>query len=93
MLPRDSGALRLLQRIRDEAHRVANSYNELLLRRRMRESVLDDCPGVSVRKKEALLKAFGSVARLRKAGAEEIAALPGFSRRTAERILEWLGEG
>lgn len=90
ILPHDRGALKLLQRIRDEAHRFANSYNELLLRKRMRESLLDDCPGVSPRRKEALLRKFGSVARLRDADPGEIAELPGISLRSAEVILEWL---
>jgi len=60
------------------------------MRRRMKESVLDDCPGISVKKKEALLKEFGSVKQLKKATVAEISALSGFSKTTAERILEWL---
>ena len=91
LLSHETGALKLLQRIRDEAHRFANQYNELLLRKRMKESLLDECPGVSPKRKEALLKKFGSVARLRKADAEKIAELPGISLQSAERILEWLG--
>ena len=90
LLSHDTGALKLMQRIRDEAHRFANGYNELLLRKRMKESLLDDCPGVSPRRKEALLKKFGSVSRLRAANAEEIASLPGISLKAAEGILEWL---
>src|SRR5216117_2212096 len=73
-LPEDSGALRLLQRIRDEAHRFANTYHQLLMKRRIAESVLDDCPGVSQHRKQILLQNFGSVNRLRKASAEEIAS-------------------
>ena len=92
VLSHETGALRLLQRIRDEAHRFANQYNELLLRKRMKESLLDECPGVSPKRKADLLKKFGSVARLRKASAGEIAELPGISLASAERILEWLGE-
>src|SRR6184192_4130962 len=46
-LPEDSGALRLLQRIRDEAHRFPNAYHQLLMKKRVEESILDDCPGVS----------------------------------------------
>lgn len=90
VIPHDRGALRLLQRIRDEAHRFANGYNALLLRRRMRESVLDDCPGVSPRRKQQLLERFGSVRRLRRASVAEVAALPGISERSAAAILEWL---
>ena len=86
----DTGALKLLQRIRDEAHRFANNYNELLLRKRMKESLLDDCPGVSPGRKAVLLKEFGSVARLRKATPEQIAALPGISLKSAGTILAWL---
>src|SRR5205085_3420640 len=50
-LPEDSGALRLLQRIRDEAHRFANTYHQLLMKKRIDESILDDCPGVSQNRK------------------------------------------
>ena len=91
LIPHERGALKLLQRIRDEAHRFANGYNELLYRRRMKESVLDDCPAVSPRKKQALLKKFGSVDRIRKATVAELAELPGISEKSAEAILEWLG--
>ena len=89
-LPHDRGALKLLQRIRDEAHRFANSYNALLYRRRMRESLLDDCPGMSAARKQRLLKKFGSVARIRGASAEEIASLPGISVRSAQALLDHL---
>src|SRR6202035_3064374 len=65
LLPEDSGALRLLQRIRDEAHRFANGFHQLLMKRRIAESILDDCPGVSDNRKQALLAKFGSVERLR----------------------------
>ncbi len=92
VIPHDRGALKLLQRIRDEAHRFANGYNELLYRRRMRESLLDDCPGMSPAKKKRLLEAFGSVARIRRAGPDKIAELPGISRKSAEGIVAWLEE-
>jgi Nuclease subunit of the excinuclease complex len=65
-LPIDSGALRLLQRIRDEAHRFANAYHQLLMKKRVGESILDDCPGVSQNRKNLLLRRFGSVNRLRR---------------------------
>ena len=90
MLPHEMGALRLLQRIRDEAHRFANGYHQLLMKRRIAESILDECPGVSQRRKTALLQKFGSVARLRRASAGEIAALPGLSRKLAAEILRYL---
>ena len=89
-IPHDRGALKLLQRIRDEAHRFANGYNALLYRRRMKESLLDDCPGVSPAKKKLLLDKFGSVARLKKATYEDIAQLPGISQKLAVTLLEFL---
>ncbi len=92
LLPEDSGALRLLQRIRDEAHRFANGYHQLLMKRRIAESILDDCPGVSEARKKALLKTFGSVARLRKATVDAVAEVPGISRKLAEQVLEFLRE-
>jgi excinuclease ABC subunit C len=90
VLSHEVGALKLLQRIRDEAHRCANNYNELLFRKRMKESLLDDCPGVSPKRKATLLAEFGSVSRIRGKSAEEIAVLPGISLRSAEVMLKWL---
>jgi excinuclease ABC subunit C len=85
-LPMDSPALRLLQRIRDEAHRFANAYHQLLMKKRVEESILDDCPGVSQNRKNLLLQRFGSVNRLRKASVEEIAATEGIGRKLAEEV-------
>lgn len=90
ILSRDSDALKLLQRIRDEAHRFANEYHQLLLKRRIQESVLDDCPGVSQARKQQLLQHFGSVQRLRHASVEKIAELPGIGRKLAENIHAFL---
>jgi excinuclease ABC subunit C len=90
LIPHDRGALKLLQRIRDEAHRFANGYNELLYRRRMKESALDECPGMSPRRKALLLKTFGSIERLRKVSPPEIAAIPGFSEKFATSLLDFL---
>ncbi|MFZ0504251.1 MAG: excinuclease ABC subunit UvrC [Chthoniobacterales bacterium] len=89
-LPEDSGALQLLQRIRDEAHRFANSYHQLLMKKRIAESILDECPGVSDSRKQALLAKFGSVERLRKASVEDIAAVDGISEKLAETIWRFL---
>jgi excinuclease ABC subunit C len=85
-LPMDSPALRLLQRIRDEAHRFANAYHQLLMKKRVEESILDDCPGVSQNRKSLLLQRFGSVNRLRRASVEEIAATEGIGRKLAEEV-------
>jgi excinuclease ABC subunit C len=89
-LPVDSGALRLLQRIRDEAHRFANTYHQLLMKKRVGESILDDCPGVSQNRKNLLLRRFGSVNRLRKATVEEIAATEGIGPKLAEEVHRFL---
>ncbi len=89
-IPHDRGALKLLQRIRDEAHRFANGYNALLYRRRMHESLLDECPGMSPKRKQVLLEKFGSVARLKNAAVADIAAVPGISEKSAATILAFL---
>jgi excinuclease ABC subunit C len=89
-LPEDSGALRLLQRIRDEAHRFANGYHQLLMKRRVGESILDDCPGVSENRKQLLLKAFGSLERLRRATPEQMAEVEGIGQKLAEDVHRFL---
>jgi excinuclease ABC subunit C len=89
-LPPDSGALRVLQRIRDEAHRFANAYHQLLMKKRIGESILDDCPGVSQNRKNLLLRKFGSVSRLRKASVDEIASTEGIGRKLAEDVHRFL---
>jgi excinuclease ABC subunit C len=92
LLPEDSGALKLLQRIRDEAHRFANGYHQLLMKRRVAESVLDECPGVSASRRTALLKRFGSVARIRNASVDQIASVPGVGAKLAQTISEFLAQ-
>lgn len=81
-----------MQRIRDEAHRFANNYNELLVRRRVKESRLDAFPGMSQKRKELLLSRFKSVSNLRSRTPDEVASLPGISRAWAEKLLVWLGD-
>jgi excinuclease ABC subunit C len=83
-------AVKLLQRIRDECHRVANSYNAQLRIKRISESVLDEFPGIGDRRKQALLKKFGSVQRLRTATLEQIAAVPGFGGKAAAELKKFL---
>ncbi|MDW8342895.1 MAG: excinuclease ABC subunit UvrC [Verrucomicrobiae bacterium] len=85
-LPRDSPALHLIQRLRDEAHRFANAYHQQLRQRRIRESVLDEVPGLGEKKKLALLQQFGSVARIREASVEELADVPGIGPKLAAAI-------
>lgn len=91
-LPRDSEALRLLQRLRDEAHRFANAYHQKLRGRRIVFSVLDEIPGVGERRKRALIRHFGSVRNIRAACVEEIAAVEGIGRTVAEKIHGYLAE-
>jgi excinuclease ABC subunit C len=86
ILPRTSEALYLLQRVRDEAHRFAITYHRQKRSRTMTQSALDDIPGLGELRRKALLRAFGSVKRLRAASVDEIAAVPGFGRRTAQTV-------
>ena len=86
VLPRTSEGLYLLQRIRDEAHRFAISHHRARRSRSMLESALDDVPGLGEVRRKALLRHFGSLKRLRAAGVDDIAAVPGFGRRTAEAV-------
>ncbi len=89
-LPPDSPALKVLQALRDEAHRFALTYHRLLRARRIRESVLDDIPGIGPRRKRQLLQRFGSVAGLARAPESEIAAAPGIGPELAGVIKRTL---
>ena len=86
----DHPAVKLLQRVRDESHRVANSYNAQLRVRKISESILDDFPGIGAQRKQALLKKFGSVQRLRAATVEQLAAVPGFGGKAAAELKAFL---
>jgi excinuclease ABC subunit C len=87
LLPRDSDALRVLTRLRDEAHRFAIDYHRRLRNRLIRESALDEIPGIGPAKKAALLSHFGSVYRLARATPAEVEAVPGIDRTLAEAVL------
>ena len=86
LIPRGSEALFVLQHIRDEAHRFAITYHRLKRGRRALRSELDDIPGVGAVRKKALMKRFGSVARLRTASVEEIEGTPGVGPAMARTI-------
>ena len=90
VLEADSPALLLLRRIRDEAHRFAVSYHRKLRAKRSLASVLDEVRGIGPRRKSTLIQAFGSVARIEHASAEEIAERGHVPRELAERILTHL---
>ncbi|GJF04877.1 excinuclease ABC subunit UvrC [Pseudonocardia sp. D17] len=87
IMSRTSEGLYLLQRIRDEAHRFAITYHRQRRSKGMVASELDAVPGLGPSRRQALLKQFGSVRKLRAAGVDEIAAVPGFGRRTAAAVV------
>ena len=82
--------LRMLQHIRDEAHRFANSFNAELRSQKLRESILEDFKGLGSDKRLRLLKRFGSIEKLRKASAADITQVEGIGPKTAERLVEFL---
>jgi excinuclease ABC subunit C len=90
IMPRTSEALFLLQRVRDEAHRFAITHHRSRRSKSMVESLLDDVPGLGEVRRKALLRRFGSLKKLRAAGVEEIAEVPGIGPSTATRIVEAL---
>jgi excinuclease ABC subunit C len=91
-LPRRSPSLRLLQRIRDEAHRFGLAYNRSRRKARTITSALLEIPGVGPERRRRLLERFGSLAGVASASEAEIAAVPGFSAALASRILHHLEE-
>jgi excinuclease ABC subunit C len=90
ILSRGSGALKLLQRVRDESHRFANTYNAKLRLKKISESLLDEFPGIGQQRKAALLKRFGSVQRLRLATIEQIAEVCGFGGKAAAELKAFI---
>jgi excinuclease ABC subunit C len=92
VLPRTSEALYLLQRVRDEAHRFAITYHRQKRSVSMLVSLLDDVPGLGETRRKALMKHFGSLKRLRAASVDELVAVPGIGRRTAEAVLAAVAE-
>lgn len=92
VLSRRDPVLRLLQRMRNEAHRFAITYNRKLRTRRTIRSALGDIPGIGPGRQQALLSRFGSVRGVREAGADEVARVPGFSEVLARRVVTYLEE-
>ena len=90
-IPLDHPGLRLLQRLRDEAHRFANTFNADLRSKKIRESLLDDFPGIGPVRRAALMDRFGSFERLRGATAAEISETDGFGPRLASELHAFLG--
>ncbi|MER5710901.1 MULTISPECIES: excinuclease ABC subunit UvrC [unclassified Streptomyces] len=92
VLPRSSEGLYLLQRVRDTAHDFAIRYQRSKRTKRIRTSPLDAVPGLGETRKQALIKHFGSVKRLRQATIEQICEVPGMGRKTAESVVVALAQ-
>jgi excinuclease ABC subunit C len=91
MLPKTSASLRLLQRIRDEAHRFAITFHRSLRQKRAVHSILDDISGIGEKRRTALLKTFGSVENIRNATVQQIAQIEGMNLKMALNVLKALG--
>lgn len=89
-LPHEHAGLRLLQRLRDEAHRFANTFNAQLRSKRIRESVLDEFSGLGVKRKEALLAHFGSLERMRKASLAQLQEVEGIGPKLSQELKVFL---
>jgi excinuclease ABC subunit C len=89
-LPLGHPGLNLLQRLRDEAHRFANTYNADLRSRKIKESILDDFPGLGEKRKAALLAQFGSIEKMRHASVDQLADTPGIGPKFAEDLHTFL---
>lgn len=90
LLPRNSQGLFLMQRIRDEAHRFALQHHRRLREKKTLTSTLEEIPGIGSKRRQALLKHFGSLERIREATLEELMTAPGMTRRAAEQVKEHL---
>ena len=91
ILPRSSQGLYLVQRIRDEAHRFGITYHRKLRSDRTFKSVLDEIPGIGPKRKQALMKHYGSVRAMSAASVEDLAALDGMTHDAAEKVKEYIG--
>ena len=92
IFPRNSEALYLFQRIRDEAHRFANTYHRSKRSKESLTSLLEEIDGLGAVRRKILIDHFGSVAKIRTATAEEISALPGFGPKMASQLHQALTE-
>jgi excinuclease ABC subunit C len=90
VLPRESEGLRLLQRLRDEAHRFAVTYHRQLRNLRQQRSLLDEVPGIGPKRKRALLRQFGSVTLMREASMAELLTVEGMDKKTAQALYDYL---
>src|SRR3989475_1024730 len=91
ILPRSSQGLYMVQRIRDEAHRFGITYHRKLRSERTFKSVLDEIPGIGPKRKQALMKHYGSVRAISAASIDDLASLNGMTRDAAEKVKEYIG--
>ena len=91
-LPRSGQALKLMQRIRDEAHRFAITYHRKLRRARNLRSQLDNVAGIGTKRRAQLLKHFGTLAKIKAASVDELAAVPSMTRAAAESLKKFFAE-
>jgi excinuclease ABC subunit C len=91
ILPRSSQGLYMVQRIRDEAHRFGITYHRKLRSDRTFKSVLDEIPGIGPKRKQALMKHYGSIRAISAASIDDLAALNGMTRDAAEKVKEYIG--
>jgi len=92
LLDYGSEGLRLIQNIRDEAHRFAQKYHHKLREKRFTGSILEEAPGIGQKRRKALLEAFGSFEGVKNATIDEISAVEGMSKTSAERLSKWFAE-
>lgn len=87
-LAENSPALKMMQRLRDEAHRFAVTYHRQLRGKRNLKSMLEEIEGIGAKRRKELMRAFGSVEKIREAELEEMAAIPGMNRRAAQAVYD-----
>jgi excinuclease ABC subunit C len=90
ILPRSSAGLKLLQRLRDEAHRFALGYHQKIHKRESFASAMDNIPGIGPKRKQALIRQFGSIQAIREASEDELAAARGMTKSLAKKVKEYL---
>jgi excinuclease ABC subunit C len=93
VLKQDSPENHFLVRVRDEAHRFAITYHRNLKRRELTRSSLDSIPGIGPKRRAALLKHLGSLAAVKQASLDELAAVPGLGPRASERVYTFFRRG
>ena len=93
ILPENSEALYLVQRVRDEAHRFALSFHRTLRSKKNLRSVLEDIPGIGKSRRLALLKTLGGLEGIKRASLEELTVVPGMNKKAAQAVYEYFHSG